>query len=40
MKPRNPSKFLTHPVAPELFALCVIQAFEPKDGKNVSANNA
>ena len=37
-KPENPSVFLTLPVAHELSVLCMIQAFAPKGGKNVSGN--
>ena len=32
-KPTNPSRFLTHLAAPELFALCVIPAVFLKGGK-------
>ena len=39
-KPMNPSRFRTHPAAPELFALCVIPAVFLKGGKNVSADSA
>lgn len=39
-KPMNPSRFQTHPAAPELFALCVIPAVFLKGRKNISANNA
>ena len=38
-KPTSPSRFQTHPAAPELFGLCVIPAVFLKGGKNVSADN-
>ena len=38
-KPTSPSRFQTHPAAPELFGLCVIPAAFLKGGKNVSADN-
>ena len=39
-KPWNPTVPLALPATPELSALCVIQAFSLKGGKNVSVNNA
>ena len=39
-KPTNPNSFPTHPVAPELFVLYVIQGVFLKGGKNVSADSA